>query len=93
MARSTRHAAEDDVLLTSLATSAAVVRSGGLCATWVATAPPPLVRRALVLHGGDAPSGRLDAVVAAARRGTGRVVMDRDRAWVVADGVVLITTN
>lgn len=93
MSRSCRHAAEDDAYLSALAGSAAVRRGDGLCAAWVASGPAPLVRRALLADDAEAPAGRLDAVVAAARRGEGRVVMDRDRAWVVADGMVFISTT
>jgi tRNA(Ile)-lysidine synthase len=91
IARGAGHAAEDDAFLDALSAREAVLRGAGLCAAWVASAPSPLVRRALLARDPEAASGRLDALVAAARRGEGRVAIDARRAWVVASGAVFIS--
>ncbi|MCB9681564.1 MAG: tRNA lysidine(34) synthetase TilS [Alphaproteobacteria bacterium] len=73
LARGAGHAAADDALLTGLAEEAA--GTGPLTTAWVASAPEPLVRRALLVRAPDATSAHLDAILGAARRGRGQVFL------------------
>lgn len=73
VARAAAHAADDDHHLAELARSE-VSEGAPLAASWVAEAPAALVRRVLARRMPDAESTHLDALVACARRGSGRVV-------------------
>lgn len=87
MARGARHAAADDALLERLSQEEEVPhrRPGGWSRAWVAGGEAPLVRRALRRRLGEVTSGLVDAIVAAARAGSGAVVVS-PRVVVVVSG-------
>lgn len=93
LARGAGWAADDDALLTRLSEEAAREhRAGdGLCASWVAEGPEPLVRRALSARLPSAGAQHLDAVRQAAIRGSGRVDLG-NRVVEIRGGVVRVVS-
>jgi tRNA(Ile)-lysidine synthase len=85
LARGAWFAAEDDALLEALSVAAEQREVDGLSLAWVADGPSPLVRRALLRAWPEATAAQLDAVVIAARRGSGVVTLSRG-VKVVVDG-------
>ena len=78
LARSARHAAEDDALLEQLAVesfSRVHAPETEISTVWCAEAPEPLVRRGLLRQFPQLTSAQIDAVLAASRRGSGRVLL------------------
>lgn len=91
IARAATHAAEDEALLSELARGAPWQHEA--CAwprNWTVTTPSPVVRRALRDRLPDARSSHLDAILAAARSGRGRVWVSSSVCVVVTDAWVSI---
>ena len=88
LARAAGHLAADEALLEALSVADERTVGGALDAAWVASAPAPLVRRALLRRWPDANAARLDAIVIAAQRGAGRIEMSKNIAVVVSRGAV-----
>ncbi len=89
MARGASHAASDELLLQELSQQAEpAALEAGWPSRWVTDTPGPLVRRALQRALGDVGSGSLDAIVAAARVGRGRVELGTLGTIVVEDSRV-----
>ncbi|MCB9666021.1 MAG: tRNA lysidine(34) synthetase TilS [Alphaproteobacteria bacterium] len=85
LARGAGHAAADADLLEALAAAQEDYADESWARAWVASAPEALVRRALAARLGEVDSARLDAMLAAARRGRGTVEVS-PRVSVVVDG-------
>ncbi len=81
LARAARHAAEDEALLAALAAEhPGAATPGSWPRSFLCDAPPPIVRRALLAALPDATAGQLDAILAAARAGGGRVDLPGGRS-------------
>lgn len=88
VARTAQRLAEDDALLDVLSREADPHDGVGWPTAWVAEAPIPLVRRALLRRLPGARGSHLDAILDAARRGRGRIPVTF-RVCVVVDPVLV----
>jgi tRNA(Ile)-lysidine synthase len=75
LARAAEHAAADEAFFVAIVDHAVGSHPSSLPTEWVAEAPSPLVRRALLRACPTASATHLDAIVVAARRGAGVVVL------------------
>jgi tRNA(Ile)-lysidine synthase len=92
MGRGAALAAADDALLEALSVEAEPARGEGWPTTFVADGPEPLVRRVLLRAWPEATAGQIDAVLRAARRGSGVVGLSRC-VCVVVDARVVRTVE
>ena len=91
MARGARHAAADAELLEALSAESERFEGDGWDRSWIAGAPSPLVRRALRRRLGERSSRVWDAVVEAARRGSGVVSLSPSvRVQVEGERVLIV---
>lgn len=95
VARAALRAAEDEQVFEPMVQRALMEHeaSGGLPRDWVAEGPRAVVRRTLVAWTGDGQSGAVDAILAAAQRGSGVIQLTNDRRVVVSHATVAMVRD